>query len=78
MKKKTVKNSTMFNTKGILILVAFGVWVNLMIGIKENYDTFKDAIFALGENTLFVIIVTYVLLVILGIFLEGESTDRFS
>ena len=68
----------MFNMKGILILVAFGVWVNLMIGIKENYDTLKDAIFALGENTLSVIIVTYVLLIVLGIFLEGEDTDRFS
>lgn len=39
MKKKTVKESTMFNIKGILILVAFGVWVNLMIGIKENFGT---------------------------------------
>ena len=68
----------MFNTKGILILIAFGVWVNLMIGIKENYTTLKDAVLALGENTLFIIIVTYILLVIVGIFLEGEDTDRFS
>ena len=78
MKKKTVKKSTMFNMKGILILLAFGIWVNLMIGISENYESLKDAILALGSNTLFVIIATYVLLIILGVFVEGEDTDRFS
>jgi len=78
MKKKTVKKSTMFNMKGILILVAFGVWVNLMMGISDNYESLKDALFSLGQNTLLVIIVTYVLLVILGIFLEGEDTDSFA
>jgi len=78
MKKKPVKNSTMFNMKGILILIAFGIWVNLVIGIKENYATLKDAVLALGGNTLFIITVTYILLVIVGIFIEGEDTDRFS
>ena len=78
MKKKTVKKSTMFNMKGILILLAFGVWVNLMIGISENYESLKDAVFALGSDTFFVIVATYVLLIILGIFVEGEDTDRFS
>ncbi|RRS31844.1 MAG: hypothetical protein P794_02930 [Epsilonproteobacteria bacterium (ex Lamellibrachia satsuma)] len=78
MKKKTVKNSTLFNMKGILILIAFGVWVNLTIDIKENFESFKDMIFSLGGNTLLIIIVTYVLFVILGIFVEGKDTDRFS
>jgi len=68
----------MFNMKGILILLAFGVWVNLMIGISDNYDTLKDAIYALSGNTLLVIIVTYVILVIIGIFVETHDTDRFA
>lgn len=68
----------MFNMKGILILIAFGVWVNLMIGIKDHYETLKDAIYELSGNTLMVITVTYVLLVIIGIFVETKDTDRFS
>lgn len=77
MKKKTVKKSTMFNMKGILILAAFGIWVNLLIGIKENYQSLKDAILALSGNTFFMIISTYILLVVLGIFIECEDTDSF-
>jgi len=78
VKKKTVKKSTMFNMKGILILTAFGIWVNLIIGISKNYESLKDAILALSGNTFFIVIVTYILLVILGIFVEGENTDSFT
>jgi len=75
MKKKTVKKSTMLNLRGFLILISFGVWVTLMMEIKENFDTLKDAIMAYGSNTLFRIIVTYIILVILGLFIEGESAE---
>ncbi|WP_153015047.1 hypothetical protein [Sulfurovum riftiae] len=68
----------MFNMKGILILVAFGVWVNLMIGIKENFETLKEALMSFAGNTAMVITVTYVVFVILGIFLQGEDTDSFA
>ena len=68
----------MFNMKGILILTAFGIWVNLIIGISKNYESLKDAILALSGNTFFIVIVTYILLVILGIFVEGENTDSFT
>ena len=60
--EKTVKKSTMFNMKGILILVAFGVWVNLMIGIKEHFGTLKEALMSFAGNTAMVITVTYILL----------------
>ena len=76
MKKKRVKKSTLFNLKGILILLAFGIWVNLIIGVKENLQSVEDAIYQLGGNTLFIIIVTYVILVIVGIFFEAEQTDK--
>jgi TRAP-type C4-dicarboxylate transport system permease large subunit len=75
MKKKTVKKSTMLNLRGFLILISFGVWVTLMMEIKENFDTLKDAIMAYGSNTLLMIIVTYIILVILGLFIEGESAE---
>ena len=75
MKKKTVKNSTMLNLKSVLIIVAFGIWVNLMIAIKENLGSLKDMIIAYGSNTLFVIISTYIVLIIVGLFIEGEAAD---
>jgi TRAP-type C4-dicarboxylate transport system permease large subunit len=46
-----------------------------MMEIKENFDTLKDAIMAYGSNTLLMIIVTYIILVILGLFIEGESAE---
>ncbi|SFV90636.1 hypothetical protein MNB_SV-4-313 [hydrothermal vent metagenome] len=76
MKKKRVKNSTLLNLKGILILLAFGIWVNLIIGVKENLHSVEDALYQLGGNTILIITVTYVVLVIVGIFFEAEQTDR--
>ena len=61
--------------KGISILVAFGIWVNLMMEIENNFDSIKDTIIAYGSNTLFVIIGAYVVLVIVGLFVEGESAE---
>jgi len=75
MKKKTVKNNTLFNLKGILILIGFGIWVYVMTEIDEDFTTLKEAILAYGGNTLFVIIATYVVLVIVGLFVEGESAE---
>ena len=75
MKKKTVKKSTMLNFKGFVILIAFGIWVTLMMEINENFDTLKDTVMAYGSNTLFVVIAAYIVLVILGLFIEGESAE---
>jgi len=76
MNKKTVKRSTLLNLKGILILLAFGIWVNLLIGVKEHLGSIEEALAAMGGNTLVIITVTYVIIVILGIFFEAEQTDR--
>ncbi len=71
MSKKTIKKSTMFNLKGILILLAFGIWVNLIIGTEENIGSIADAIQAYGSNTLLMIIVGYIALIVLGLFFEA-------
>ena len=76
MKKRTVKDTTLFNMKGILILIAFGVWVNLMMGVAEHFDTLKEAFLSITGNTAMVLSITYIFFVVLGIFLEGEDTDR--
>ena len=72
MKKRRVKQSTLFNLKGILILLAFGIWVNLLIEAKEHIGSLKDAFSVLGSDTLFVIIVTYILLIVFGLIFEAE------
>ncbi len=76
MKKKTVKKSTLLNLKGVLILLAFGIWVNLLIGVKEHLTSIEEALRAMGSNTIVIVTVTYVIIVILGIFFEAEQTDR--
>jgi uncharacterized protein HemY len=65
----------MLNFKGFVILISFGVWVTLMMEINESYDTLKETIMIYGSNTLFVIIAAYIVLVILGLFIEGESAE---
>ena len=71
MKKKSVKKSTMLNLKGILILLAFGIWVNLIIGVEEHIGSITDLVKAYGSNTLLMIIIAYVALVVLGLFFEA-------
>ena len=73
MKKKNIKRSTLFNLKGILILLAFGIWVNLMIEAKENIGSLEDAISAYGGNTLLMIIVGYIVMVTVGLFFEASD-----
>ena len=62
--------------KGVLILLAFGIWVNLLIEAKEDIGSLEDAFSTLGSNTLMLIIGTYIVIVVLGLIFEGESTDR--
>ncbi len=62
--------------KGVLMLLAFGIWVNLLIEAKEDIGSLEDAFSALGGNTLLLIIGTYIVIVVLGLIFEGESTDR--
>ena len=75
MKKKRVKQSTLLNMKGVLILLAFGIWVNLLIEAKEDIGSLDDAINALGGNTLLLIIGTYVVVVVVGLIFEAEQSD---
>ena len=75
MKKKTVKKSTLLNLKGILILLAFGIWVNLLIEAKEHIGSIEDALSVLGGNTLLLIIGTYIVIIVVGLIFEAEQSD---
>ena len=70
MKKKTIKPATMLNLKGFLILSAFGIWVYLMMSIKESFGSIKDALISYGSNTLFVIMALYIFIILLEFFLD--------
>ena len=70
MKKKTIKAKTMLNFKGFLILSAFGIWVYVMMNIKEIYGSAKDTLLYYGGNTLFIIMVLYILIILVEFFLD--------
>lgn len=70
MKKKMIKAKTMLNFKGFLILSAFGIWVYVMMNIKEIYGSAKDTLLYYGGNTLFIIMVLYILIILVEFFLD--------
>jgi len=76
MQKKTVKRATMLNFKSTLILISFGIWVYVIMKVGEEINTLKDAFFAYGGKTVMIIVVSYLVLVIVGLFVEIESTDE--
>ena len=73
MKKKTVKSSTMFNLKGFLILIAFGIWVYVMMNVEESFGSVKNALFSYGGSTLIIITTLYVLIILLEFFIDIED-----
>ncbi len=76
MQKKTVKQSTMLSFKGMLILLAFGIWVYVLMMLGEDINTLKDAFFSYGGSTIGIIVTLYLAFVVLGLFIEIESTDE--
>ena len=70
MKKKTIKAKTMLNFKGFLILSAFGIWVYVMMNMKEIYGSAKDTLLYYSGNTLFIIMVVYILIILVEFFLD--------
>jgi|GEM_PF-3303944 len=70
MKKKPIKPVTMLNLKWFLILSAFIIWVYVMMNMKEIYGSIKDTLLYYGGNTLFIIMVLYILIILLEFFLD--------
>jgi len=70
MKKKPIKPGTMLNLKGFLILSAFGIWVYVMMNMEELYGSAKESFLYYGGNTLFIIMVLYILIILLEFFLD--------
>jgi hypothetical protein len=76
MKKKTIKQSTMLNLKGFLILIAFGIWVYVIMNSGESIQSTKEAIYSYGGNTLLIISVLYILIILLEFFIDIEKINK--
>lgn len=70
MKKKPIKPGTMLSLKWFMILSAFIIWVYVMINMKEIYGAVKETLLYYAGNTLFIIMVVYILIILLEFFLD--------
>lgn len=70
MKKKTVKPGTMLSLKWFMILTAFIVWIYVMLNIEEIYGSIEDLFSYYAGNTLFIIMILYILIVLLEFFVD--------
>jgi len=75
MKKKRVNSATMLNLKTLLMLLAFGVWVYVMMYFADSGESLKDAIFSYGGNTLIIISIAYILLILLELLIDTGDID---
>lgn len=76
MKKKQVKPSTMLNLKGVLFLLAFGVWVYLLMNDSSVFLTLYDAVLFHGTNTLMIIVVLYIAILLLQFFISIDDVQK--
>ncbi len=76
IEKEEKEERTLFTPKGILIILAFAVWVNLTVGIIHNTEAVIDTIKLLGQDTLLVVIITYMILLLIETVLGVKRTDR--
>jgi len=73
MKKRPIKHATMLNLKGMLYLIAFGIWVFIMMRIADTLHFSKEAILSYGGSTALIIFSVYILFLLLELFLDIED-----
>jgi len=66
----------MLNLKGFLILIAFGIWVYVIMNSGESIQSTKEAIYSYGGNTLLIISVLYILIILLEFFIDIEKINK--
>ena len=75
MKKKSVTQGTMLNLKGMLYLIAFSVWIFVMMDIADTSDFTKKSILSYGSNTAVIIFIFYIIFLLLEFFVDVEDLD---
>jgi len=65
----------MLNIQGILILIAFGIWVNLIMDTADHLGSIKEILLSSTGPTFITIVSTYIVLVVVGLFIEGKDAE---
>lgn len=65
----------MLNMKGFLILIAFGIWSYIILGLGESTKSAIDELIYYGGNTILVVTLLYVFLIVLELFIDTEDLD---
>ena len=65
----------MLNFKGMLYLIAFSIWVYVMMDIADTLHFSKDAILSYGGSTALIIFAVYIIFLLLELFIDIEDLD---
>ena len=66
----------MFNLKGFLILIAFAIWVYIIMNNGESFNSAKDALLSYGGNALLIIAVFYILIIFIEFFIGIDDSKK--
>lgn len=75
MKKQTVKHSTMLSMKGVLYLIAIGVWIFVMSEIEDDFNFSRESLTSYWGSTALILFIAYVMVVLLELFVDVEDLD---
>ena len=75
MKKKPIKQTTMLNFKGFLYLVAFGIWVFVLMNMSEEITSIQDAAYSYGGSALVIMCLVYIVIILLEFFVDIKDLD---
>jgi len=75
MKKRSLKQGTMLNLKGMLYLIAFGIWIFVMMNIADTLEFSKQALLSYGGGTAVIIFIFYMIFLLLEFVIDAEDLD---
>jgi len=75
MNKRLVKHSIMLSFKGVLYLLAIGVWIFVMSEIEDDFDFSQTALTSYWGSTALILFIVYIMLVFLELFIDAEDID---
>lgn len=65
----------MLNLKGMLYLIAFGIWIFVMMNIADTLEFSKEALLSYGGGTAIIILILYMIFVLLEFVIDVEDLD---
>ncbi len=74
--KKTTKPSKMLNIKGILILIAFGLGVNITILLINSIQPIEEILFSYSSISLLLVAVLYIAIIVIEFFTDIDKSTK--